>query len=156
MRLASWDYSSNGIYFVTFCTHRRKYLFGNVEQARTTLDEPRMVLNSYGRACKMRIEAIDDLNPGVSVDISIVMPNHVHLLLRIQGVEPACRRSTLSRVVGGLKAATAKELHKQGYDGRVWQEGFYDHVCRNEPDYQRIYQYIETNPSKWLTDRFFE
>ena len=155
-RLESWDYSSNGIYFVTFCTYRRKYLFGNVEQASTSLDSPRMILSDYGRACKECIETLSSLHHGVAVEASIVMPNHVHLLIGIEGANPTGYRSALSRLVGGLKAATTKALRQQGYNGRVWQAGFYDHVCRDEADYQRIYRYIEVNPSKWLQDRFFE
>ena len=155
MRLASWDYSSNGIYFVTFCTYRKKCLFGTVEQPRTNLDAPRMTLNAYGKACEKCIEAMSALNPGVALETFVVMPNHVHLLIRVQDSELTQHRSTVSRVIGGIKAATAKVLHEQGYEGQVWQTGFYDHVCRNEADYQRIYHYIETNPSKWLTDRFW-
>ncbi len=156
MRLESWDYSSNGIYFVTFCTHRRKYLFGKVEQERTVLDFPEMVLNDHGRACRKCIDMMGRLNRGVTVDTSIVMPNHVHLLIRLEGAEPTGNRSILSGVVGRMKAATTAALRKQGYDRRVWQAGFHDHICRNEADYQRIFRYIETNPSKWLQDTFFE
>ncbi len=156
LRLESWDYSSNGIYFVTFCTFRRKHLFGNVEQARSALDSPRMVPNAYGVICGKCIEAMGSLNAGVTIDVSIVMPNHVHLLIRMQDVETTEYRSALPRLVGALKAATTRALREQGYDGRVWQSGFYDHICRDETDYQRVYRYIETNPSKWLTDRFFE
>ena len=32
---------------------------------------------------------------------------------------------------------------------------FYDHVIRNEADYLRIATYIQTNPQKWATDRFY-
>ncbi len=158
MRLETWDYSSNGVYFVTFCTHRRKCLFGNVEQARTALDSPKMILNGNGRACAGCIEATGTASRGTSVDVFVVMPNHVHLLIRIQDARPAGPeyRSALASTVGRIKAATTRALRKQGYDRQVWQTGFYDHICRNEADYQRIYRYIETNPSKWLQDRFFE
>ncbi len=156
MRLESWDYSSNGIYFVTFCTHRRKYLFGYVKQARTVLDSPEMVLNDKGEACRKCIDMIGRLNRGVAVDAYVVTPNHVHLLIRLEGAEPTGYRSILSDVVGRMKAATTNALHKQGYDRQVWQAGYHDHICRNEADYQRIYRYIETNPSKWLQDTFFE
>ena len=37
----------------------------------------------------------------------------------------------------------------------LFQRSFYDHVIRNEADYLRIATYIQTNPQKWATDRFY-
>ena len=36
------------------------------------------------------------------------------------------------------------------------KKSFYDPIVRNEHDYREIYQYIESNPARWLADRFFE
>jgi putative transposase len=35
----------------------------------------------------------------------------------------------------------------------VWQRGFYDHIIRNDLEYERITQYIETNPMNWQEDQ---
>ena len=37
----------------------------------------------------------------------------------------------------------------------LWQKGFYDHIIRNQADYLRIWQYIDTNPAKWAEDRYY-
>jgi len=37
----------------------------------------------------------------------------------------------------------------------VWQKLFHDHIIRNEKDYQKIWEYIDTNPSKWKLDCFY-
>ena len=48
-----------------------------------------------------------------------------------------------------------KRLSNQ-YAGRnLWQSAFHDHVIRNEADYLRIWQYIDTNPIKWEQDRYY-
>ena len=35
----------------------------------------------------------------------------------------------------------------------VWQRGYYEHVVRNEEDLNRIREYIEGNPLRWLLRR---
>ena len=49
-------------------------------------------------------------------------------------------------VIAGMKRYVSK---KCGYP--IWQKGFYDHVIRNQNDYDEICEYIENNPAKWAT-----
>ena len=37
---------------------------------------------------------------------------------------------------------------------RLWQRSYYDHIIRNDTDYNRIAEYIQHNPGKWMADRF--
>lgn len=37
----------------------------------------------------------------------------------------------------------------------VWQRGYHDHIIRNEADYLRIWDYIDTNPAKWREDCYY-
>ena len=39
---------------------------------------------------------------------------------------------------------------RSGFRGPVWQRGYWDHVVRDEEDYARICEYIETNPQRWI------
>ena len=36
------------------------------------------------------------------------------------------------------------------FDKKLWQKSYYDHVIRNQQDYDETWQYIENNPSKWM------
>lgn len=38
---------------------------------------------------------------------------------------------------------------------QLWQRGYYDHVVRDEKDYLRICEYIDTNPAKWAQDEYY-
>ena len=38
----------------------------------------------------------------------------------------------------------------------LWQDGFHDHIIRNEADYLRIWSYMDQNPSKWREDCYYE
>lgn len=49
-----------------------------------------------------------------------------------------------------MKGYVSKQIGKP-----IWQRSFYDHIIRNEQDYNEIWQYIENNPQKWSEDRFY-
>lgn len=70
----------------------------------------------------------------------VVMPNHVHLLLTPEVPLPQLTKS--------LKGITAKRANRMlALTGsRFWQEESYDHLVRNEGEFQRIRRYIEENP----------
>ena len=91
--------------------------------------------------------------PAVSVDHYVIMPNHIHLLLQIHSDESgrAMPAPTISVVVQQLKGVVTKQI---GHS--IWQKLFHDHVIRNETDYLKIWQYIDTNPSKWEEDCFYQ
>lgn len=37
----------------------------------------------------------------------------------------------------------------------LFQRSFYDHIVRNDIDYQNIWQYIDDNPRKWTEDKLY-
>ena len=83
------------------------------------------------------------------------MPDHIHLLLRIdQDSETGNPSPTLGNVVGWYKYQVTKQVNLQfGQQGeKIFQRSYYDHVIRNQRDYEEIWQYIENNPRKWILD----
>ena len=44
----------------------------------------------------------------------------------------------------------SRDIHNAGYSGEIWQRSYYDHIVRNQTDYNEICEYIENNPKKWL------
>jgi hypothetical protein len=41
------------------------------------------------------------------------------------------------------------------FNKRLFQKSFHDHIIRNEKDYKKIWEYIDTNPLKWKLDCFY-
>ena len=35
---------------------------------------------------------------------------------------------------------------------RLWQRGYYEHIIRNDEDFNRIRDYIRDNPKNWDSD----
>lgn len=74
VRLAEYDYSSSGSYFITVCTAGREAIFGKVEQGSVRLNRiGRIVQEEWCRTAKIR--------SSVSLDVSVVMPNHFHAIV---------------------------------------------------------------------------
>lgn len=90
------------------------------------------------------------------IDISVVMPNHVHFICCLKEMRATARVApTLGRIVGAYKSLAANECRKAGLTGQLWQRGYYEHIIRNEADYREIWRYIDGNPGKWAEDRYF-
>ncbi|HLY32448.1 MAG TPA: AAA domain-containing protein, partial [Ktedonobacterales bacterium] len=72
-----------------------------------------------------------------------VMPNHVHVV--VQPLEG----HALSDILHSWKTFTAREANRLlGTIGVFWRREYYDHLIRDEADYQRIIQYVLDNPLK--------
>jgi putative transposase len=70
----------------------------------------------------------------------VVMPNHVHLLLKAN--------VPLQKITQSLKGFTAFQAHKVlGRRGEAfWQDESFDHWVRNPVELNKILHYIENNP----------
>jgi REP element-mobilizing transposase RayT len=136
LRLAGFDYSSVGWYFITICTARRVSTLGVVESGVVQL-------SSAGAAAKACLLDIPLHHDGVALDSHVVMPNHVHAVIAL-----GSPGTTLGIVVATYKAAVSRNLGARG----LWQRGYYDHVIREDADLERIREYIETNPIRWALD----
>ena len=82
------------------------------------------------------------------------MPNHFHAIIVIQRADTRSA-PTIMDVVQAFKSRTTVEytrLVKQGllppFEKHVWQRSFYEHVIRNDRDYEEIWRYIDENPLK--------
>ena len=100
--------------------------------------------------------------PMIAIERAVIMPNHIHLLLRITGeralheapLQDERTRSVLSKAIGYLKANSSKEIHRFRTGEIIWQRSYYDHIIRSETDYREIAEYIANNPARWAEDRF--
>ena len=72
-----------------------------------------------------------------------IMPNHVHIIF-----SPSAGY-TLDQILHSWKSYTAKEANKYlKHTGTFWQREYYDHLIRNEKEFQRIVHYVIDNPEK--------
>lgn len=62
---------------------------------------------------------------------------------------------TVGAIVRGYKSSVTKQLGVLGFNGKVWQRNYYEHIIRNEQSYQSISAYIFNNPAQWMDDMFY-
>ena len=141
IRIKDYDYSQNGYYFVTICSHEKECIFGEPES-----------LNHNGKAAELCLQRIQDIYPWILVDKYVVMPNHVHVILIVNETD---KKIPITSIVGQYKMAVTKMVRKLEPDKIVWQRSFHDHVIRSQKSYEKIWCYIEDNPRKWEEDCFY-
>ncbi len=144
-RLKDYDYSMRGAYFVTICTQNRKRILSCITQES--------VLTDIGKISEQAILKISDIYTEVSVDNYVIMPNHIHLILVIDDSQNGRPMSapTVSRVINHLKGYVSKCAGRP-----IWQKSFYEHIIRNNADYEEIRKYIYNNPINWQIDEFYD
>ena len=179
IRLAGYNYSEFGYYFITICTENRLCLFGEIKN-----DE--MILNDLGKIVEEEWLNTEKIRPNVELNEFVVMPNHIHGIVIIKykmeiggrGVLQYARNNkqgeyqsggeyqfapttrlrsptqTIGSIIRGFKSATAKRINiYRGFIAPVWQRNYYEHIIRAENDYNSICRYIMLNSSMWVRDR---
>ncbi len=164
MRLAWYDYSQAGLYFVTICTKNRHQFFGNVKNGK-------MILNKYGYIVRDYWENIPDHFMNVKLRESITMPDHFHGIIRldfsdnklflgnhldVENQLDAINRTPtgivkIGAVVRSFKAGCTYAINKMdnNFGVTIWQRNYYDHIIRDKNEYERISNYIKNNPKNW-------
>jgi valyl-tRNA synthetase len=72
-----------------------------------------------------------------------IMPNHVHAIIKPR---PDYK---LAEIVHSWKSFSAKEINKRlGREGSVWMDEYYDHLIRDEDDFNNQVNYVLVNPEK--------
>ena len=163
-RLKNYDYSQNGVYFVTICTKNKEDYFGEIENEKINLNEAGKIANKYWLE-------IPNHFPSVRLGEFIVMPNHLHGIIEIfndideavprlyTGQHPLMSRispkaKSLSVVIGSFKSIVSKTINKQLPNLKFfWQPRFYEHIIRKDESLNKIREYIKINPREWKKDK---
>ena len=102
IRLPEYDYSSPGAYFVTICTKDKRCTLSDIAVGAATSRPPELHLGAFGEIVDLAINNISSVYPGFSVDKYVIMPNHVHMIVRIDTDKDGRQVAapTVSSVVG--------------------------------------------------------
>ena len=113
-RLQGYDYSSNGVYFVTICTQNKECVLSRIV-GDGVLDVPKIELSKYGKAVDEQIALMNSMYDNVTVEKYVIMPNHIHLLIRIENKSesgtsrtPSPTNSVIAMFVSTFKRFTNK------------------------------------------------
>jgi putative transposase len=160
IRLPEYDYSQEGAYYISICAQDRKCLFGEIRNGKIILSECGRIVENWWNTIPERYE-------GVVLDEYVIMPNHMHAIIVINGdtdngvgaihelpLRIKRRGMILPKIIGYFKMNTAKQINQMtNATGRtVWQRNYLEHVIRNEKSLYIIREYIRNNPLYWAAD----
>jgi REP-associated tyrosine transposase len=169
IRMKGYDYSLEGAYFITICTHQRHNFFGEVENGT-------MQLNPYGIIASEQWIRLQKRFRQSNFEDYVIMPNHIHgIICIVRGVGeefdqfspgsqplrpyniPYVTPGSLGAIVRAYKASVAFRINaiRGSAAPPVWQQNYHDHIIRNENEFQQIKDYIEANPTTWMDDRLY-
>ena len=145
-RLQNYDYSQNGCYFVTVCVKDRRPILSTIVGG-DALIAPQIRLTEIGKITEKHIQKINLVYTDVTVEKYIIMPDHIHLLLFIDGFGDGTMKESsptnLSTVIRSLKTFVTRDVGKS-----IWQCSFYDEIIKNETHFQRAWEYTQYNALK--------
>ena len=139
-RIPGYDYSMQNYYFITICTHEKMCIFGSASQ-----------LNELGQIVAEELRALPNHYQYIRLDNCIVMPNHIHMIIAVEGEN----NISINYVVGLFKSGVSKRIHTLQPSLKVWQRSFHDHIIRNQKEYETIWQYVTYNRQKWQDDCYY-
>jgi putative transposase len=170
-RWTEYNYSEDGVYFVTICTKDRVEFFGKIVNGE-------MVLNNCGRIIEQQWLWLEKQYDYINLDEYSIMPNHFHGIIIIDSDKcrdrsrpvPAMKQcidisggsrpaptggkiKSLSELIGAFKTTSSKLIHQNIDENFAWQRSFYDHIIRNSHSLNQIRKYIYYNPIQWEEDR---
>ena len=175
VRLRGYDYTHAGAYYVTIVAQDRVCLFGEVVGENVRLGEAGVMVQAVWEALPHRF-------PSIETDAFVVMPNHIHGIIVIDGpvgaslvgaLDDVRARVTMARdtrattrvaptlghVIGAYKSMTtveyARGVHANGwrpFNRRLWQRNYHERIIRNDEELDRIREYISNNPAQWEMD----
>jgi len=178
VRLKGYDYAATGAYFITICAHERESLFGEIVDGEMFPGEcGRIVLTEWLKTSDIRQEVllgefvvmpnhfhgILKVNNGATCHKGTA--DHNKGTARVD--EGTARRAptveqfgkpiaaSLSTIIRSFKSSVTKCINEiRNSPGLpVWQRNYYEHVIRDEADYNRIAEYVTTNPQRWIEDK---
>ena len=140
LRLPEFPYTQAAYYFVTVCRKGKAPFFGRI--VGNGLDRSAAVcLSRCGEIADADLRALPQHFPGVQVLKYVIMPDHLHLILALDG-----QSASVPQILASYKSGVSRKCGRA-----VWQKSYYDHVIRGRKDFEEIWRYIDNNPQKrWL------
>lgn len=166
IRLPEYDYSLPGEYFITICVHESKTRLGQIIQNQIELSAEGCIVNKWIKNTLTKFT-------GIVIEHFVIMPNHIHLIIEIrennnhllesliekdtaEELRKRRRNMLLPEVISYLKANSAREINRLNNISEInfWQKNYYEHIIRNENEYQKTVDYIVNNPFNWEEDKY--
>jgi putative transposase len=127
---------------------RRYYIPGSAVFITQVIQGRKSVFRDpkYVGLLRETLHNVEQLHP-FSILGYVFLPDHFHMIIQPTG------KSNFSRIMHSLKPNFTKEYKKMiGFSAsqslKFWQKRFWDHIIRDDKDFENHLHYIHNNPAK--------
>jgi len=177
IRLQGYDYALAGGYYATLVTEGRECLFGQIDKDEMILNDAGEMVGKWWNELPHKFPSITvDMfvvmpnhfhgivilhDESVGADLRVCPGNDEIKIGTEKGAHTGAplQRTSLSQIVQWFKTMTTNEYMRgvkqsgwRTFNGKLWQRNYYEHIIRNQSDWERIAAYILANPSQWAND----
>jgi REP element-mobilizing transposase RayT len=166
IRLPGYDYSQAGAYYLTILSLKKEHLFGEVVGGVVEL-------SPAGEIVQKEWLRIPRHFTNVVLDAFVIMPNHVHgIVVSMEGgvhtgsttsqshaqseslttpTRLGSQPGSLPAIVQNFKSISSRKINNllKSPGSTIWHRNYYEHIIRDEADFERVVTYIQQNPLKW-------
>lgn len=148
-RMKNHHYNEVGTYLVTVVVEGRKPVFGNIggniKALPTDPDYPATVLSPLGeKILREELPKIHAIYPMVEVWRLCIMPDHLHLIIRINATLPP--KKHLGTIVGAFKGGISRAWG----GGTLFEDNYNDRILMRDGQLENWKAYLNANPYRWL------
>ncbi|MES2560106.1 MAG: hypothetical protein V4590_10220 [Bacteroidota bacterium] len=180
-RLQGYDYTKDGAYFITICVRYHQHRFGTIKNGKLIptpegeiaqqcwlemfehfenakmdefiimpnhmhgiifIDDPEQIAAKHRRSQQQAREHEECFllppHGGITGDSNAMLTKHC-----------------IGKMVRWYKAKCTFKIRNELEKPFEWLGNYYDHIVRNQQDFERIQHYIISNPTKWEADKFY-
>ena len=120
------------------------------------LAPPATKLSKIGELVEEQMSDLEERYKNILIDEYVIMPDHIHMILLIKNTGGASTSPTMNDVIRTYKSLTSRICKQRFGIEKLFQRSFYDHVIRNQKDYETRKKYILENPIKWYYYQVYE
>lgn len=182
IRLQPYDYTHPGAYFVTICTWQMKHLMGEILVGEMQLNQAGQITRDQWLRLNKRFPQVEPsafvIMPNHIHGILVISdpPDKSSSPMSRRGAAepvgnppsalnrcaPTCDLSPnvipglLGAIVRAYKSAVTLRINHLRSSNKtpIWQRNYFEHIIRDETDWENVLAYIQSNPSRWTEDRF--
>ena len=139
------DYSRPGLYMITLVTEGRLRLFGRIvghsSEKKGTENYPHLEYSRLGSVIiHEELAKISQFYPMVEVCKVALMPDHIHLLIKVREQLPH------GKVPEALVGRTVPEASPSGMRPVLFEKGYHDRILMGDGMLENICRYMDENP----------
>ena len=159
IRLKGYDYTAEGLYFVTIRSYEKRCVFGRIVEGRAVLNPAGVLVRECWTSIPLHFAH-------TQLHEFVIMPNHLHGIVEIcaglgrssaaplRGTVPSVRPGSLGAIVRSFKGAATRRVREElKWTEPVWQRNYFEAVMHDGEEFSKAVPYILENPARWEWDR---